>query len=325
MVLKIKPILKKILIFFLKYLRKENYKIKKIIYGFEIDLDILDVGATGGIQKKWGLIKKILNVSLVDAIESSVFGNNKFKSLNIIPKLFSSAAGKNIKFNIAKYELCSSVSEPNFDHLNRYKGKINFFNAESFKTIKQIEMETETIDRYFFNNNLDFIKIDAEGHHYEILKGASNTLERVLGLEIECEFFQLRKNQKVFSNVVDLMEEHNFEFIDFLNIHKWERNQFRFTGQPQHSDVLFLRRPEDIVKKFNNNTISESMLLKYITIISIYNRADLLKYIIDCLNDLIINKYNLKQLHILTEAKLKRLNRILQIKELSEESVNNEI
>ena len=71
--------------------------------------------------------------------------------------------------------------------------------------------------------------------------------------------------------------------------------------------------------------ISESILLKYITIISIYNRADLLKYIIDCLNDLIINKYNLKQLHILTEAKLKRLNRILQIKELSEESVNNEI
>jgi len=144
-------------------------------------------------------------------------------------------------------------------------------------------------------------------------------------LEIECEFFQLRKNQKVFSNVVDLMEEYNFEFIDFLNIHRWERDQFRITGQPQHSDVLFLRRPEDIVKKFNDNTISESILLKYITIISIYNRADLLKYIIDCLNDLIIDKYNLKQLHILTEAKLKRLNRILQIKELSEESVNNEI
>jgi len=321
----VRLIFKKILIFFLKYLRKENYKIKKIIYGFEIDLDILDIGATGGIQKKWGLIKKILNVSLVDANESSIFGNNKFKSLNVIPKLFSSVAGKIIKFNIAKYALCSSVSEPNFDHINRYKGKINLFNAESFKTIKQIEMETETIDRSFFGNNLDFIKIDAEGHHYEILEGASNALEGVLGLEIECEFFQIRKNQKVFSNVVELMEKHNFEFIDFLNIHKWERDQFRFTGQPQHSDILFLRRPEDIVKKFNNNTISENVLLKYITIISVYNRADLLKYIISCLNDRVIIKYNLKQLYTLTEAKLKRLNRILQIKELSEESVNNEI
>ena len=47
----VKLFLKKILIFFLKYLRKENYKIKKIIYDFEIDLDILDIGATGGIQK----------------------------------------------------------------------------------------------------------------------------------------------------------------------------------------------------------------------------------------------------------------------------------
>jgi len=325
MATKIRLILKKILIFFFKYLRKENYKIKKIIYGFEIDLDILDIGATGGIQKKWGLIEKILNVSLVDANENSIFGKNKFKSLNIIPKLFSSVAGKNIKFNIAKYAQCSSISEPNFDHINRYKGKINFFNAESFKIMKQIEMETETVDRSFFGNNLDFIKIDAEGHHYEILEGAKNTLEGVLGLEIECEFFQLRKNQKVFSNVVDLMEKYNFEFIDFLNIHRWERYQFRITGQPQHSDILFLRRPEDIVKKFNNNTISESVLLKYITIISIYNRADLLKYIINCLNDFITNKYNLKQLHTLTEAKLKRLNRILQIKELSEESVNNEI
>ena len=98
MALKIRLILKKILIFFFKYLRKENYEIKKIIYGFEIDLDILDVGATGGIQKKWGLIKKILNVSLVDANETSIFGNNEFKSLNIIPKLFSSVAGK--KFSL---------------------------------------------------------------------------------------------------------------------------------------------------------------------------------------------------------------------------------
>ena len=55
MIALLRLILKKILIFFLKYLRKENYKIKKIIYGFEIDLDILDIGATGGIQKKWGL------------------------------------------------------------------------------------------------------------------------------------------------------------------------------------------------------------------------------------------------------------------------------
>ncbi|WP_415324053.1 FkbM family methyltransferase [Candidatus Pelagibacter sp. Uisw_127] len=321
----VKPILKKIINFFFKYLRKENYKIKKIIYNFEIDLDILDIGATGGIQKKWYLIKKILNVSLVDAYENSIFGNNKFKSLNIISKLFSSVADKNIKFNIAKYPLCSSVSEPNFDHINRYKGKINFFNAESFKTTKQIEMETETIDRSFFDKNLDFIKIDAEGHHYEILEGATNTLEGVLGLEIECEFFQIRKNQKVFSDVVKLMEKQNFEFIDFLNIHKWERDQFRFTGQPQHSDILFLRRPEDIVKKFNRNEISENVVLKYITIISIYNRADLLKFINSFLNDHVINKYNLKQLHKLIEAKVKRLNRILQIKELSEESVNNEI
>ena len=60
----IKSVIKKILF---SYLRKENNEIKNLIFNLKIDLNILDIGATGGIQKKWNLIEEILNVSFVEA------------------------------------------------------------------------------------------------------------------------------------------------------------------------------------------------------------------------------------------------------------------
>ena len=76
---------------------------------------------------------------------------------------------------------------------------------------------------------------------------------------MECEFFQLRKDQKLFYDVMKLLNDNNFEFTDFLVIHRWERDKFRFTGQPQHSDLLFLKKPEQIIKEFNEKKLCSKL------------------------------------------------------------------
>lgn len=318
----IKTQIKKILFLFLK---KENAQILKILNNFETDLNILDIGATGGIQKKWHLIENILNVSMVEPNANSYFGKNNFKSTNLISKLFSNEDRKIVKFNITDYNWCSSINKPNFEHLNKYKGKIGFFSKDSYKVLKEIELNTTTIDKSFENKKLDFIKIDAEGHHYEILQGAREKLKTVLGLEVECEFFQLRKDQKLFYDVMKLLNDNNFEFTDFLVIHRWERDKFRFTGQPQHSDLLFLKKPEQIIKEFNEKKIVFKIMLKYILILTIYNRVDLIKLILNHLDESSISKYSLNKLYSLVEKKVHRLNKFKQFENFISQTTHNEI
>ena len=56
------------------------------------------------------------------------------------------------------------------------------------------------------------VKIDTEGSELEILKGATKSLQHILGLEVECEFFKLREKQPLFSEIQKFLENYDFEF-----------------------------------------------------------------------------------------------------------------
>lgn len=59
-----------------------------------------------------------------------------------------------------------------------------------------IEVEIDTIDNIFFNNNVkvDFIKIDTEGYEYFILKGAEQTIKKYKPI-IQLEFNEINMKQ----------------------------------------------------------------------------------------------------------------------------------
>ncbi len=157
----------------------------------------------------------------------------------------------------------------------------------------------------------------------EILRGSAKSLKNILGIEIECEFFKLREEQHLFEETRKFLESHNFEFIDFLNIIRWERENHRFTGQPQVSDVLFLQSPELIINNFKNDQITEEIFLKYIVILTIYNRSDILSYVINNLEVTFVNKYELKKLHNLVEKKVKRINFVEKFTWFLKAGINN--
>ena len=119
------------------------------------------------------------------------------------------------------------------------------------------------------------------------------------------------------------MENYDFEFIDFLRTVRWERNEHRYTGQPQISDVLFLRKPDLLLKQFKNGHVKEEILLKYIVILVIYNRPDIIKHLIDNLNSEIVFKFELKNIFNLIEKKVKRINKIRKYASIVENFVNN--
>jgi FkbM family methyltransferase len=53
-------------------------------------------------------------------------------------------------------------------------------NPLRFNDISSIEVEIDTLDNIFYNNNIkvDYIKIDTEGYEYNILKGGEKTIKK---------------------------------------------------------------------------------------------------------------------------------------------------
>lgn len=79
------------------------------------------------------------------------------------------------------------------------------------KTVPAIRMDT-----FLKNNNLkgfDLIKIDVEGYGYEVLMSFGDFLNNNKFIQIEAEVLPFWKNQKLYPEIITLMEGFGFELI----------------------------------------------------------------------------------------------------------------
>lgn len=69
-------------------------------------------------------------------------------------------------------------------------------NPLRFNNITPIEIETDTLDNIFYDNNIkvDFIKIDTEGWEYYILKGGEKTIKTFKPI-IQLEYSEINMKQ----------------------------------------------------------------------------------------------------------------------------------
>jgi hypothetical protein len=65
----------------------------------------------------------------------------------------------------------------------------------------------------------DFLSIDTQGSEYEVLQGAQNALDSsVLAVHCEVEFCPLYKEQKLFSDIFNLLNSQHFQFVQFTRL-----------------------------------------------------------------------------------------------------------
>ena len=96
---------------------------------------------------------------------------------------------------------------------------------------------------------------------------------------MECSFHQIREKQPLFEDVRYFLENLDFVFTDFINLVRWEKDNYSFSGQPQIADVLFLKNEEIVIEKFKKNEMNINDLLNYFVILIIYERVDILRYV----------------------------------------------
>lgn len=252
---------------------------------------LFDVGAAGDIEPRWKVFSPYLNYVGFEPDERSCkqllekASSSDCYSYNMIPHaLWGSKA--ELKLHLCAKPHVSSIYVPKIEFLK------NFPQVERFDVISTEDFSVVPIDSLDLTSP-DFMKLDVQGAELQILKGAGNLLDNVLGLEVEVEFVEHYENQPLFGDVCELLTKQGFEFIDFPNLCRWERHDFTGYGQCVWGDALFLRTPENMdLASMSNNKLSA-----YLSILLIYRRFDLIDVTIKLLPD--------KRKHILNEFHIK--------------------
>lgn len=188
------------------------------------DFTLLDVGCSGGIEQQWLSLGDKLNAIGFDVIieevarlnsenknprikyENYFVGFEKYEEL-LPKKLFEDPiASRTDDFQKrTSYERAWKVMNLNFTDEYFNKGQ----KTTSF-TDKRISIDTYTKEHGI--DNVDFIKIDTDGHDYEVLLGAEQTLKRsVLGVSVEVPFHgPVHPHANVFCNIDRFMRDCGF-------------------------------------------------------------------------------------------------------------------
>lgn len=253
------------------FFAQENYtkKLNEAISSLELNdgIGLIDIGAAGEIMPKWKRIESQINYHGFEpdkrSREKLLIKKNRCHSYQIYENIVTDQdGGKNLY--LCETPTNSSTYPPNkcFNTLFPYKNR--------FEVVEILKLSSTTLDQLDIKN-ADFIKLDIQGGELNALRGAKNLLSNILGLEIEIEFQEIYKKQPLFNDINSFMKKHDFEFIDFPRLVRWDRNNIYSTvGQCVWGDALYMRTPEYLINEISNIDV----IKRYLAICLIYHRYD---------------------------------------------------
>ena len=204
---------------------------KKILNFFKSlklqNLDVVfDVGAHEGEMQFFFL--KNFNVKKIISFEASEINFSQLKkNVELNKKRFfhsnilieNIALGKESEKKIFKQFIETSSST--FSNINTnskyFKKKFQLLNKKrdnSFFEKKQIQLTP--LNEYLENkkiNKIDILKIDTEGHEFEILKGLKNQIKIIDIIFFEHHYDDMINKSYTFSDIHNLLKKYNFEKI----------------------------------------------------------------------------------------------------------------
>lgn len=143
----------------------------------------------------------------------------------------------------------SSLLPPEPAFVSRYR-------MRSFDVVARHSLSTHSLD-HILTTETDLnptwgecIKLDTQGTEYDILQGATQTLEsETLGVICEVEFFELYQSQKLYADIDCLMRQHGLFIYGLFPQHRSTRHLNYLEGNFQErliwADALFLKDPLD--------------------------------------------------------------------------------
>ena len=277
-----------------------NYKAIELFKSLPNGLTLLDIGAAGGVQPRWGKVCEYLNFIGVEPDDRSNKGlennnNNKFRNIKIL-NTFAWSEETEIEFNLCKEPTVSSAYIPNREFLDQFP------NAQRFDVIKKESMEAKPLFKEIGDLKIDFVKLDIQGGELNALRGLEESLNDCLAMEIEVEFSEMYNSQPLFGEVHNFLSSKGFYFFDFVNLCRWERNSHNGFGRCIFGDGLWMKELKNLD---SNNT---ETYLKYAAICSLYGLTEEAINSLQFLEGTITSKFKSSLLEQLKQQKKERRN-----------------
>jgi hypothetical protein len=226
-------------------------------------LYLIDVGCSGGIEKRWDVFGDRLRAVGFDPLVSEI---DRLNSVNLRPSVVYEAAS-----------VCCPVYDTLFPpamRKDRAASRTPFARSsaaaaqarqqmsyiqEVFNSSAPLVLSTRVValDEYLAADQygqVDFIKVDTDGHDIEVVLGARATMEAggVLGLHVEAQFQGPQHEfANTFGNIDRLLRSHGFSLFD-LTTNRYSRAELpapfvydiaaqTVSGQLLWGDALYFR------------------------------------------------------------------------------------
>lgn len=228
-------------------------------------IKLVDVGASSGIDSRWHKIKHLRPILFEPDPREFDRLKKQLPDHYVVLNVALADKAQEIDFFLCKKQQVSSCFQPNRDFIDR------FADPQRFDIKKCIKIQADTLDNQLRKNGIskiDFLKLDAQGFEYHILRGATDALDSVLGLEVEVEFVELYEKQPLFVDVHQCLSEKGFAIYD-LRRYFWKRRVLEcfhaaLKGQLVFGEALYFRTPENLIN-------SECNLEKVVRAVCLYN------------------------------------------------------
>jgi hypothetical protein len=193
-------------------MRNDLEQLTNIIAPYFTPSAFLEIGSRDGLDTKY--VCEYWNLSHENAfiIEANIFCYQKIQSSMII--------GGNKPYAKVLYGAASNYNgEVKFNCVTSDNQElIGISSIKKSKVLQLLYKETIVpcfkIDNIVKENNIDLIKIDVEGHGFEVLQGLSDEIENVKAIQIETELTECFENQTLDDQIHDFMLNKGFELID---------------------------------------------------------------------------------------------------------------
>jgi FkbM family methyltransferase len=201
---------------------------------------LIDVGARGGIDKRWEPFYSELEVRAFepDPEECAALGSRSSPyAVRFLPVILGARDGEPATLFVCRTPGCSSLLRPNSELLQFYEY------GENLDVVGEHPMITTRMDTACGDFQPDVLKIDTQGTELDVLRGAGRLLDNTLAVELEVEFVQQYAGQPVFSDVDSFMREQGFTLRGLRRTYWREKAEYRhpYGGQLIHGDALYLR------------------------------------------------------------------------------------
>jgi FkbM family methyltransferase len=227
---------------------------------------------------------------------------NIFAESIVLPYCMGGKNGKAL-FHINKDPFTSSNIPTNDEFKGYYYFSYNhdYVWGEASECQEARDLEVITLDTLMSKDDTnipkpDLLTLDTQGTEYECLQGAEDLLNsNVLAIRCEIAFFSLYKDQKLFSDIFNLLSSHNFQFVEFTHLGKLSpfRGPVSIRGKSftAYGDALFFKNFSQLKESIQDPNELYIAAHKLSLIAVLYGQIE---FAIDILNQIKLLNYDEK-------------------------------